>query len=203
MHSLLPRTVLRLRRDKSNNKDSTRNTSVAKQARQVEPYGIRERFESRSSVVSISGISNVLRSLVAGRNSFLEPEQKDNGVEEAKEQKDNGPEYAVHGNEKEAPTQTHNATETRETDSDSDSEVLGISDMLVSQTQEVPEDDFATQETSKGNTRTDTDKVEAETTTQVTRKVVPGSNVDHVETVAMDDSDTPLDAIFRNEPQQN
>jgi ABC-type Zn2+ transport system substrate-binding protein/surface adhesin len=39
-------------------------------ARAVEPYGIRERVDSRASVVSLSGIQSVLKS-VLGRASFI------------------------------------------------------------------------------------------------------------------------------------
>jgi hypothetical protein len=170
----------------------------------VEPYGIRERFESRPSVVSLSGISSVLLSLVAGRSSCsLEPEN--GGGEEAKQVTDTSTNNKV----------TQNETETRENDSDDDeddSHMLGISDMLISQTQ----DNVAAE-----HEIIDCEKVQAEISTNATgenvvagsrvqhqveadvatfhhvgdgENIVAGSRVDYVETVVMDNSsDIPLD----------
>ena len=177
-------------------------TSVANVV--VEPYGIRERFESRPSVVSLSGISSVLLSLVAGRNSCsLEPEN--GGGEEAKQVTDTSTNKEV----------TQNETETRENDSDDDeddSHMLGISDMLISQTQDnvvaeheiidcekvQAEIEYKRDWRKRGCWLTRSTSVEADVATfhhvGGGENIVAGSRVDYVETVVMDNSsDIPLD----------
>jgi hypothetical protein len=171
-------------------------TSVANVV--VQPYGIRERLESRPSVVSLSGISNVLLSLVAGRKSCsLEPEI--GGGEEAKQATD------TRTTNQEV---TQNEPETRENDSDDDeaddSQMLGISDMLISQTQDnvVAEHEMQTEistnvtaENVVAGSRVQHVEADVATFSHVGgENIVAGSRVDYVETVAMDNSsDIPMD----------
>ena len=102
------------------------STSEAEKSKTVEPYGIRERVDSKGSAVSLSGIQTALKS-VFGRISSISESAAGDEAEEGN-QSERTERNAVHN----VPQEELQSQD----DEDSQSQVAAISDMLISQTQE-------------------------------------------------------------------